>query len=698
MQQPSPIISVSMSEQECSPIKYSISSFTKDFVQRWHQKRYPEDDIHSGKYHDNDDFQIYKSSIEHVFIDMTWNKREIAYLFKYWFGIQNIKSFLVNKKMTYYTWHKNSKLWGKNFCVSSQFSDFSYELENFTVCEVEMLTKLLCTQSTSTDNKTVIETFIKKIHQSRIKFRKIQNNLNFSSIAMKEIISHDNIRHQSFPEEINRAPYDFPIADGKIIRFVQNEDHTWTFKIEERTHNDFFSICSPVKYNKDAGTENPSKSFEAFIDQVMVGNNLHKSELKKMLGRLLLYIPSDRLYVLYGPRSGNGKSTLINIIDKILGWFRTTIPSSFIANKNGKINKNNLKEALIRLKEKRCAVFYEMDDEDRWVVNNVELMTGFNKTEKKVVEDQEEYINKATSVIHTNFLPQIPQNHFNNIEKRVMVIPFNCLFVNEGKIVTYDQYIKISQEDIQNEILDHQKMIEIKKSKSVLNDQNIEILEKEIQDLSENIKTLTEKSKTLTERKDDTISIEEKNVFLRNHWNQGYLFESPEIIPKDNMYASNLDDTYYESALNFMIEGAIDFLNDLSSENHEIPKELSELFNEEYSEEINDEKCLIVFIIEKLSYFPFNNKDPKSIKEGEGWVSNHILFKKYSEFYHQRRGIVYRESPEKFHSQLRTLLRSCDYVGGAELDTFRSKSGWRNLAIYKDKKAEKREIDILVSP
>lgn len=121
------------------------------------------------------------------------------------------------------------------------------------------------------------------------------------------------------------------LKDARSVYFLTNEDldkdifsfncqngtlDLKTFEFKKHDPNDLLSRISSVVYDPDV----KSPDFEKFIDDIMMGDTEKIKYIQKLLGHSLTGdVKMETCFILYGPSTRNGKSTLVETYAVMLG-------------------------------------------------------------------------------------------------------------------------------------------------------------------------------------------------------------------------------------------------------------------------------------------------------------------------------------------------------------------------------------------
>lgn len=132
------------------------------------------------------------------------------------------------------------------------------------------------------------------------------------------------------------------------------------------------SVC-PTSYNTDA----PRPLFEKFLNDITLGDNEIKTFLGRVLGYALLGIPKEeRVFIFYGKNGRNGKGTLLQTLEKVLGPLAKTFPSEMLLLQRNPPSSSTPRPEKANLQGTRFAIFSEIDEHRKLDASEVKNLSG----------------------------------------------------------------------------------------------------------------------------------------------------------------------------------------------------------------------------------------------------------------------------------------------------------------------------------
>ena len=239
-------------------------------------------------------------------------------------------------------------------------------------------------------------------------------------------------------EQLDKNPYLLNCQNGIL--------DLKTFEFREHNSNDMLSkVCNAV-YNDKA----KSKDFEKFIDQIMMSDKNKIDFIQKILGYSLTGDTSlEKGFILYGPTTRNGKSTLMETIAYMLGndkGYAMHIQPETLARRSYKDSRQASGD-IARLKG--CRFLNASEPPKKMAFDSALLKNLLGRdsiTARHVYEKDFEFLPEFTLFINSNYLPEIDDPTLFESE-RLVVIPFDRHFDVKEQDKTLKERLK-SEENI----------------------------------------------------------------------------------------------------------------------------------------------------------------------------------------------------------------------------------------------------------
>lgn len=200
-----------------------------------------------------------------------------------------------------------------------------------------------------------------------------------------------------------------------------------TFQFHKHDPADLLTKISGVKYVPGASCPR----WEKFVSEVMQGDLYTAVYLQKTLGYGLTgEAPEECFFILYGPTTRNGKSTMMETYMKIVGDYGRTSSAKAVAKKD-RVDSSAPSEEIARLAGARVVNIPEPDKQLVLSAATVKTLTGRDTiTARYLHENSFEFSPQFKLFINTNYLPRITDvSVFSS--GRVKVIPFNRHFTEK---------------------------------------------------------------------------------------------------------------------------------------------------------------------------------------------------------------------------------------------------------------------------
>ncbi len=261
------------------------------------------------------------------------------------------------------------------------------------------------------------------------------------------------LRKLSFRETIVKDARDkYCICAGDLdsnVDLINCLNGTYDLKsLEFRKHkaSDMLSKISNVVYDENACTP----EFEKFMDEIMEGDGENIKYLQKILGYSLTTDTSmETCFLLYGPTTRNGKSTLVETIGYVLGGaggYALTMNPETLAYK---LNSDGRQASgdIARLKDCRFLKAREPSNNMVFDAGLLKALLGRDTiTARHLYEREMQFVPGFKLFINTNHLPVILDDTLFT-SGRLTVIPFNRHFDEASQDKTLKERLK-SRENI----------------------------------------------------------------------------------------------------------------------------------------------------------------------------------------------------------------------------------------------------------
>jgi putative DNA primase/helicase len=209
------------------------------------------------------------------------------------------------------------------------------------------------------------------------------------------------------PSDLDRDPWLLTVENGTL--------DLQSGKLRAHAQRDRITKLAPVVYEPDANCPN----WLDFLNMVMNSNQRLVSFLKRAFGCCLTGITSGALFILHGPTGSNGKSTIIDVIQQLLGDYAVRTPTeTFLRKKEGAIPND-----LAKLKGARFVWASENERGSRLSESLIKEMTGGDKLSARFMRGEFfEFYPEFKPWLATNHKPQVRGDRA--LWNRLKLIPF----------------------------------------------------------------------------------------------------------------------------------------------------------------------------------------------------------------------------------------------------------------------------------
>lgn len=308
-----------------------------------------------------------------------------------------------------YIWDEKMKLWKtrNDTLIANTISPCLETIINEMIEEISA-------KNTSLDDK-VCKQRIKELNKLRNYVNSVRGVLNIYKKCIDDTLLYDSV----FEKDLNKISHLLPLKDGKVINLKTKD-------VRERTPEDKFTFECPVSYTPQKEYPNSDK----FFDGICKGDKEYKSWMLKWLGYCLTAQIDDRsFYVLWGT-GRNGKSTLINIMSKILNVFLVTCDKKILID-YGK--SNGATPELVAIKDGRFVVASELRERETLRSDIIKQITGGDALPARQLFCEQITIKPCCKlVLLTNEKPEFNFED-NALKDRLKFLPFLATFEKNKK-------------------------------------------------------------------------------------------------------------------------------------------------------------------------------------------------------------------------------------------------------------------------
>jgi P4 family phage/plasmid primase-like protien len=305
----------------------------------------------------------------------------------------------------------DKKLWEKDECGESLrekiTNEYRKHFNDYLMSIQDKLTKLPLTEDNEKMSKFLklqiknINTIVKKLGAGK-DIVHIFNGLKDIKIDKK------------FKDTVNRTMFILPLRDGKILDLR-------TLEVKERTIDDYFSFECDADYltlTKEQNDEMEQYLMDLFCDDKDIVKCFCDIIKSSITGRPLRYV------FFYTGEGRNGKTTLLNIIQKMLGKMMDVISKKAIVKSN---SGSHLNTELEKMDKIRFAYTDELKNTDELNTEIIKAITGGSPLNLRTLNTTDFTI-KPTCSLHnaTNQMAKVDVEPA--VKARLIVLPFDNTF------------------------------------------------------------------------------------------------------------------------------------------------------------------------------------------------------------------------------------------------------------------------------
>lgn len=336
-------------------------------------------------------------------------------------GIAKLFCELYTEKICYVieakSWYFfNGKVWNKDVSTLQTMEfckNFTQELVAYAEANMDDLNK----SSDSGDAGDEFAKYAQSFHKRRRREALLSDA---RSVAPKSLADFDSY------------PFLFNCANGTF--------NLQTLTLQPHNPGDFITKIARVRYDKDANCVR----WDKFISEIMCEDMDTAKFLQKSLGYSASGDTSlECFFILYGPSTRNGKSTLTETVAHILGDFARTAQPQTLSRRTSSGSAPS--PDIARLKGSRLVNVPELEKD---IVLNSALMKqltgGDTFTGRFLRENPFEYKPEFKIFINTNILPRIADSTI-FASKRVIIIPFERHFKHEEQDSSLKKFFRAEE-------------------------------------------------------------------------------------------------------------------------------------------------------------------------------------------------------------------------------------------------------------
>jgi len=269
--------------------------------------------------------------------DYTWDEIGLADLFADLY--RDVARYCVEHKTwyTFYTgkWHKDTD----SVYVAEKFKEFKLLLQIYTLQEVK-----------DEEKRDKFQKFLLKLGDRRYRDR-----------VMKDATGTCMVKAAEF----DANPY--------LINCINGTYDLKSFQFRAANSSDLITYQTNFEFD---GRKHNCNRWEQFIDEVLEGDKEKVDYLQRALGYSLLGTAKEEcMFILHGKTTRNGKSTLLNAIEHLLGDYADVADTGLIS-KSRNADPGAANPTLAKLKGKRFVTMSESNKYGALDESAIKQMTG----------------------------------------------------------------------------------------------------------------------------------------------------------------------------------------------------------------------------------------------------------------------------------------------------------------------------------
>lgn len=235
---------------------------------------------------------------------------------------------------------------------------------------------------------------------------------------------------------IDAAAFD---ADPWLINCKNGTYNLRDYTFHEHDWHDFLTM--QTSFDHTVRRDVRCERWEQFIDEVCEGDKDKADYLQRALGYSIFGRCSEEcMFILWGKTTRNGKSTLLNTIEYMLGDYAKVAPVGLICREKGTTDPEAASPTLAGLKGKRFVTMSESNEYGKLDEEKIKQMTGGEEiTARALYEASMTYLPQFTLWLSCNDLPAVT-DHSLFASERVRVVEFTRHFTQDEQ----DKNLKFS--------------------------------------------------------------------------------------------------------------------------------------------------------------------------------------------------------------------------------------------------------------
>lgn len=201
-------------------------------------------------------------------------------------------------------------------------------------------------------------------------------------------------------------------------------------EFRESFPEDYISYTTGYSYIPYNPEDSKVLEIYSFIEKIITNERVREYTLK-VLGRGLLGIPDEKFYIWTGLEGSNGKSTLVNLLERTLGDYAIACDTGLLTAKRG--SSSNVSPDVYEMKGRRVLMFAEPEKNASLRVGFMKQMTGGDTIKSRdLFKSMTSFKSQGTFIMCTNELPLVNANDMGTW-RRIRVTEYTSKFTLDPK-------------------------------------------------------------------------------------------------------------------------------------------------------------------------------------------------------------------------------------------------------------------------
>jgi len=190
----------------------------------------------------------------------------------------------------------------------------------------------------------------------------------------------------------------------------------------------YFNKIIPWDY---LGTDIPCPTWKGLLNKCLGHDQALLEYFELVMGSCLIGQAPKNIFVAYGPKANNAKSTIFGTMGKLLGGFAVSLGPELLLVQPPR-NSDAPRPGLVRMRGVRAAFLKEAKAQDWFDLGQLKGLTGGDEQSERTLnnDDYKDFDIKATLVLHSNHIPRVAGLD-RGFQNRLVVLPFLSQFFED---------------------------------------------------------------------------------------------------------------------------------------------------------------------------------------------------------------------------------------------------------------------------